>query len=238
MSAQSNTRRDFLRMALGASCLPWLYKSVFGSSYLTDEHTAWFRAAKFGMFIHWGPYSLASVEASWPIMRPGNWGISETDYRALPKRFNPSKWDPDHFIDLARMAGQQYMVFTTKHHDGFCMFDSSYTNYKITNTPYGKDIVQQLSSACKEVGMPLGFYYSPPDMHHPAFRDTSKPASTNWNGEPMRPEWPLYLDYMQLQLTELLTGYGPVVLVWFDGLNHQEKFAGIRYLDLIRKLQP
>jgi alpha-L-fucosidase len=86
--------------------------------------------------------------------------------------------------------------------------------------------------------MPLGFYYSPPDMHHPAFRDTSKLAKENWNGEPVRPEWPLYLDYMQLQLTELLTGYGPVVLIWFDGLNHQEKYGGIRFLDLIRKLQP
>ena len=86
--------------------------------------------------------------------------------------------------------------------------------------------------------MPLGFYYSPPDMHHPAFRDTSKLAKENWDGEPARPEWPLYLDYMQLQLTELLTGYGPVALIWFDGLHHQEKYGGIRFLDLIHRLQP
>jgi alpha-L-fucosidase len=86
--------------------------------------------------------------------------------------------------------------------------------------------------------MPLGFYYSPPDMHHPAFRDTTKLAKDNWNGEPIRPEWPLYLDYMQLQLTELLTNYGPAALIWFDGLNHQEKYGGVRFLDLIRKLQP
>ena len=86
--------------------------------------------------------------------------------------------------------------------------------------------------------MPLGFYYSPPDMHHPAFRDISRPASVNWRGEPMRPEWPLYLDYMQLQLTELLTRYGPVVLIWFDGLNEQQKYDGRRFLDLIHHLQP
>ena len=86
--------------------------------------------------------------------------------------------------------------------------------------------------------MPLGFYYSPPDMHHPAFRDTSKLAKENWDGQPARPEWPLYLDYMQLQLTELLTGYGPVALIWFDGLHHQEKYGGIRFLDLIHRLQP
>src|SRR5437879_13885909 len=83
-------------------------------------------------------------------MTPKPGGITEAEYVELPKRFNPQKFDAPAFVDLARSAGQQYMVFTTKHHDGFCMFDSSYTNYKITNTPYGKDIVQQLSSACKE----------------------------------------------------------------------------------------
>ena len=202
------------------------------------HRTAWFREAKFGMFIHWGPYSLASVEASWPIMKPSNWGISEADYRALPRRFNPVKYDPDHFIDLARTAGQKYMVFTTKHHDGFCMFDSSYTDYKITRTPYGKDIVHMLVEACARREMPLGFYYSPPDLNNPNYRDTSKPARDNWNGEPERPEWPLYLDYMDLQLTELLTRYGRVRDIWFDGLFHQEKYDGRRFLDLISRLQP
>jgi alpha-L-fucosidase len=231
------SRREFLKLALAASSLSLLPNLGFASAF-ADERTAWYRAAKFGMFIHWGPYSLASVEASWPIMRPTPGGISEADYRELPKRFNPTKFDPDALVDLARSAGQQYMVFTTKHHDGFCMFDTSYTDYKITNTPYGKDVVAQLSAACNQKSMPLGFYYSPPDMHHPAFRDTSKLAAENWNGEPTRPEWPLYLDYMQLQLTELLTKYGPVALIWFDGLHHQEKFDGIRFLELIRHLQP
>jgi len=115
------------------------------------------------------------------------------------------------------------MVFTTKHHDGFCMFDSAYTNHKITNTPYGKDIVAELAAAAKHSNMPLGFYYSPPDLYHPGFRDTSKLASVNWEGQPDRPEWPLYLDYMQLQLTELLTRYGPAALIWFDGLNQPEE---------------
>src|ERR1700756_1788467 len=238
MNAQSSTRRDFLRTALGVTFLSWLSSSGFASSFLTDEHTAHFRAAKFGMFIHWGPYSLASVEASWPIMRPTPGGITEAEYRALPARFNPTSFDPNAWIDLARSAGQQYMVFTTKHHDGFCMFDSSYTDYKITNTPYGKDIVKQLAAACDTRDMRLGFYYSPPDMHHPDFRDTSKPASTNWYGEPERPEWPSYLQYMQLQLAELLTRYGPAALIWFDGLGHQEKYDGQRFVKLIHSLQP
>lgn len=236
MSSYQTGRRDFIKLALAASSFPLVRHLAFASA--TGDRTAWYRNAKFGMFIHWGPYSLASVEASWPIMRPTAGGISEAEYRELPKRFNPTKFDPDAFVDLARSAGQQYMVFTTKHHDGFCMFDTSYTDYKITNTPYGKDIVAQLSTAARQADMPLGFYYSPPDMHHPGFRDTTKLAKDNWNGEPTRPEWPLYLDYMQLQLTELLTNYGPAALIWFDGLNHQEKYGGVRFLDLIRNLQP
>ena len=237
MTTHPHDRREFLKLALAASSLSFIPGLGFASGPAEDR-TAWYRNAKFGMFIHWGPYSLASVEASWPIMEPKPGGISEAEYRELPKRFNPTKFDPYAFVDLARAAGQQYMVFTSKHHDGFCMFDTSYTDYKITNTPYGKDIVRLLADACQERKMPLGFYYSPPDMHHPAFRDTSKLARENWNGEPARPEWPLYLDYMQLQLTELLTNYGPVVLIWFDGLHHQEKYGGIRFLELIRQLQP
>jgi alpha-L-fucosidase len=203
--------------------------------------TAWYHEAKFGMFIHWGPYSLASVEASWPIMTPQRTqfgAISEAEYRALPQRFNPAKFDPQAWVRLARAAGQRYMVFTTKHHDGFSMFDSAHTDYKITRTPYGKDILAQLAEACQAQKMPLGFYYSPPDMNHPGFRDTSKPAAANWNGEPERPEWASYLDYMDAQLRELLTNYGNVAILWFDGLRNQQKYRGERFHSLIRQLQP
>ena len=234
MSAHNLERREFIKLGLAASTLPLTPRFSFAG--LDEDRTAWYRNAKFGMFIHWGPYSLASVEASWPIMEPKG-EISEVDYRELPKRFNPIKFDPEAFVDLARSAGQKYMVFTTKHHDGFCMFDTSYTDYKITNTPYAKDIVALLSQACKKREMRLGFYYSPPDMHHPGFRDTSKLSKDTWNGQPERPEWPLYLDYMQLQLTELLTRYGPVALIWFDGLHHQEKYGGVRFINLIHELQ-
>ncbi len=203
-----------------------------------EKRTAWYREAKFGMFIHWGPYSVASVEASWPIMRPSKeFPITEQKYRSLPQEFNPSHFDPYALVALAKSAGQRYMVFTTKHHDGFCMFDSAYTNYKITNTPYRKDIVAQLAAACQRQNMPLGFYYSPPDMNHPAFRDTSQPASSNWNGEPTREVWPLYLHYMELQLRELLTRYDQVRIIWFDGLYNQRKFDGYRMLRAILEMQ-
>ena len=237
MSAYIRNRREFLKVAAAGSCLPALSQLGWAESMAYDR-TSWYRKAKFGMFIHWGPYSQASVEASWPIMVPKPGGITEADYRALAKTFNPTKFDPAAFVDLARSAGQEYMVFTTKHHDGFCNFDSAYTDYKITNAPYGKDIVAQLSKACADDGMPLGFYYSPPDMHHPGFRDTTKLTKENWHGEPQRPEWESYLQYMQLQLTELLTRYGPVVLVWFDGLNDQRKYDGQRVIQMIHDLQP
>ncbi len=203
-----------------------------------EDRTAWYREAKFGMFIHWGPYSLASVEASWPIMTPKPGMITEEEYRRLYKRFNPVNFDPKAWVRLAKAAGQRYMVFTSKHHDGFCMFDSLYTDYKITKTPYAKDITAELAAACKIEGMPLGFYYSPPDMNHPGFRDTSRPSSVNWHGEPCRPEWPLYLDYMELQLSELLTRYGDVAIVWFDGLGNPEKYNGGQFHRLIHGLQP
>ncbi len=222
MSAHLPSRRELLTMFAASPLAPMLLRAE-------TDYTAWYREAKFGMFIHWGPYSLASVEASWPIMQPSKeFPITEEQYRALPQQFNPTKFDAAAFVDLAKAAHQKYMVFTTKHHDGFCMFDSAYTDYKITNTPYKKDIAGLLAEACHSAGMPIGFYYSPPDMNHPAFRDTAKPARDNWNGEPTRSVWPLYLDYMELQLRELLTRYGDVVLIWFDGLHNQRKFDGER----------
>lgn len=202
------------------------------------ERTEWFRQAKFGMFIHWGPYSLASVEASWPIMRPGHWNITEAEYVNLYKRFNPTQFDPKAWVSLATDAGMRYMVFTSKHHDGFCMFDTALTDYKITKTPYGKDVTAMLAQAAHDANMPLGLYYSPPDMHHPGYRDTSKPVKDTWQGDPTRPEWATYLDYMDAQLRELLTQYGPIALIWFDGLYHQEKYKGEQAVALIHSIQP
>ena len=193
MMKSSCGRRAFLA-GMGSAAMAVGTRRLSALVGVTDR-IAWQREAKFGMFIHWGPYSVAGVEASWPILVP-NGEITEVEYRALPSRFNPVHFDPDAWVDIARRAGQRYMVFTAKHHDGFCMFDSEYTDYKITRTPYGKDIVRQLSDACRAKQMPLGFYYSPPDMNHPGYRDTSKLSATNYRGQPERPEWPLYLDYI------------------------------------------
>jgi alpha-L-fucosidase len=167
--------------------------------------------------------------------RPGD---TEEYYATLAPKFNPVRFDPDAWVKLAQDAGQRYIVFTTKHLDGFAMWDSLYTDYKITKTPYGKDIVKQLADSCQRAHMPLGFYYSVADMHHPDYRDTTKRISENWHGEPWRPEWPIYLDYIGLQLTELLTRYGPVAMIWFDGVSPVEEFDGNRFTRLIHELQP
>ncbi len=224
------------RLAVAALCLAALAQAA----ELPDERVRRYMSYKFGMFIHWGPYSLASVEASWPIMRPERKErgvISEAEYRLLPARFNPVKFDPKAWIRLAQEAGQRYMVFTSKHHDGFVMFDSAYTDYKISSTPYKKDLVAELAAACRAAGMPLGFYYSPPDMNHPGYRDIRKPSSANWRGEPTRAEWVTYLDYMEVQLRELLTRYGELAVVWFDGLGGGA-YDGLRFQKLVRELQP
>ncbi len=206
-----------------------------------DARLEQFNNWKFGLFIHWGVCSLASWENSWPLMRPLNKrrpGDTEEFYATLAPKFDPVKFDPDAWVKLAQDSGQRYIVFTAKHLDGFAMWDSLYTDYKITKTPYGKDIVKQLADACHRANMPLGFYYSVADMNHPDYRDTSKRISENWHGEPWRPEWPVYLDYVGLQLTELLTHYGPVAMIWFDGVAPLEEFDGRRFTRLIHELQP
>lgn len=211
-----------------------------------EGRLAWWREAKFGLFIHWGPYSVAGVEASWPIMAPElasaafgvQRGIGEDEYVALAQQFNPVDFDPRAWVRMAQGAGMRYVVFTAKHHDGFCMFDAPGTEYKITRTPYGRDVCAELAEACAEAGIRLCFYYSQPDMHHPGYRDTSKPVVENWLGEPGRPEWAGYLDYMEGHLRKLLTGYGPVGALWFDGLAGHAKYDPARFQRLVASLSP
>ncbi len=212
----------------------------------TQQRLAWYQKARFGLFIHWGAYSVAGVEASWPVMAPQlssamfgtQISIAEKEYVKLPEQFNPVDFDPDEWVRLAKEAGMRYIIITTKHHDGFCMFDAPGTDYKITNTPYGKDICLELSQACARAGMPLGFYYSPPDMHHPGYRDMRKPVAKNWTGEPKRKEWAEYLDHMESHIRKLLTGYGDVAVIWFDGLTNHGKYDPERFHKLVHELSP
>ena len=206
----------------------------------------WYLNAKFGLFIHWGAYTVAGAEASWPIMAPrlseAMFGtpstVSEEDYVKLAAQFNPKNFNAEEWVRIAQDTGMKYIIFTAKHHDGFCMFDAPGTDYKITNTDFGRDVCMELAEACKRAGMRLGFYYSPPDMHHYGYRDTSKPATKNWLGEPDRKEWSKYLDYMESHIRKLLTDYGDVSILWFDGLCNHAKYDTQRFHKLIHELSP
>jgi len=189
----------------------------------------WWREARFGLFVHWGPVSLKGTEIGWSRGgerrgRKGKGPIPVEVYDNLYKQFNPVKFDADEWVRTAKAAGMKYVVFTTKHHDGFSMFDSDLTEYKITNSPYGKDIVGQLAEACHKGGLRLGFYYSPPDWHHPDYRTDRHKK---------------YIDYLHGQIRELCTNYGKVSILWFDGLGGKaDDWNSPPLFKTIRDLQP
>lgn len=217
-----------------------------------------FDDAKFGMFVHWGAYAAAGVEASWPVMlgpelqhrfiealhrfgatdvempaRP----ISLEDYERLPERFDPAAFDPAAWVDLARAAGQRYVVLTTKHHDGFAMYDTKASDYGITHGPFGRDVTGELAAACADGGLGFGAYFSAPDFHHPGYRDLSRPLPTNFLGEPDRPAWSSFLDFMEQQVTEVATSYGELFSWWWD-IGFGDQWPLERFQGLVRELQP
>jgi alpha-L-fucosidase len=195
-----------------------------------DARMSWWREARFGMFVHWGPVSLKGTEIGWS-RDPGPNGarggsIPAAEYDALYEQFNPTRFDARRWVAVAQSAGMKYVVFTTKHHDGFCEFDSALTDYKITSpkSPFHRDVVKELADACHAAGMRLGFYYSQPDEHHPDYR-TQHHAR--------------YVEYLHGQVAELLTNYGRVDVLWFDGLGGSaEDWRADELFPRMRKLQP
>ncbi len=174
-----------------------------------DDRTQWFRDAKFGMFIHWGVYSMLGRHEWVREM----YHIPLSEYQYYVDNFNPTQFNPDEWVQLAMDAGVKYIVITSKHHDGFCIFDSKYTEYDIMHSRYGKDALGMLVKACKRRGMPIGFYYSIMDWHHPDYLprrswETDRPVEGA--------DFERYIEYMKNQLRELLEKYDPAIL-WFDG---------------------
>ena len=180
--------------------------------------TSLFTYNRFGMFIHWGIYSMAARH-EW-IRKYEQ--ISLEDYQKYFDHFDPDMFDPGEWAKAAREAGMKYFVITTKHHDGFCMWDTKYTDYKVTNTPYGKDILRQVVDAFRAEGLRVGLYYSLIDWHHPDFPiDQVHPMAEKIKGAERaainsRRDMKKYAQYMRDQVTELLTQYGPVDIIWFD----------------------
>jgi alpha-L-fucosidase len=195
-----------------------------------------FQDMKFGMFIHWGVYS---------VLGDGEWVFHERhlkvdEYNRLPAFFDPEKFDAATWVGLAKAAGMKYITITSRHHDGFAMFDSKVSDWNIVaRTPYKKDPLKMLADECHRQGIKLFFYYSQLDWHNP---DYFPRGQTNWNnGRPDHGDFNSYLDsYMDGQLTELLTNYGAIAGIWFDGM--WDKPDADWHLDktyaLIHKLQP
>jgi len=193
------------------------------SSYVTRKtpgDTSWFTKDRFGMFIHFGLYSMpARHEWIKKLER-----IEDDKYDTYFKYFNPDLYDPKEWARQAKAAGMKYAVLTTKHHEGFCLFDSKYTDYKSTNTPYGKDIVKEYVDAFRAEGLHVGFYYSLIDWHHPDFTvDIMHPRSDDENAESLNTgrDMKKYAEYMRNQVTELLTNYGKIDILWFDFSYHR-----------------
>ena len=182
------------------------------------EKTEVFRDAGLGLFIHWGPNSQLGTEISWPLFNADDEYIQK--YYALADGFSPDRFDPAKWARLAKLAGMEYVVFTAKHHDGFCMFDTAYSDFKITNTPYGRDIVKEVVDAFRKEGLLIGLYYSPGDYrYHYETNGPKIPVSmpTFWAREPFGPKKLGFLDYERGHVEELLTKYGDIFMLWFDG---------------------
>lgn len=188
------------------------------SSYATRPtpgDTAWFTRDRFGMFIHWGLYALPARH-EWVKTRER---MTDADYDRYFRRFDPDLFDPRDWARQAKAAGMRYAVLTAKHHEGFCLFDSQYTDYKATNTPAGRDLVREFSDAFRAEGLRVGFYYSLLDWHHPDFtidvhhprRDDPDARAQNEGRSMAR-----YCEYVRNQVRELLTGYGKIDVLWFD----------------------
>ena len=200
------------------------------------EARKWFRDAAFGLFIHWGVYSVLG-DGEWVMQHQQ---IPIQTYEKVPAFFNPIEFDPKEWVNMAKAAGMKYITITSKHHDGFAMFDSKVSDYDIVErTPYNKDVLKMLAEECQRQGIKLFFYYSQLDWHHPDYYPRGNTGG-RYTGRPDRGDWNTYLDYMDAQLSELLTNYGPIGGIWFDGMwdKRDAEWRLQKTYGLIHKLQP
>ncbi len=200
----------------------------------------WWREARFGLFIHWGLYAVPA--GAWNGKTDyGEWirtsaKIPLKEYESFVGKFNPSKFDPDAWVRMAKAAGMKYIVITTKHHDGFCLFDAKETDFNVMSTPFRKDVMKALADACRKEGMKICWYYSIMDWHHSDYLprrewETDRPDSGADFGR--------YVRYMKAEIKELLTNYGPIGVLWFDGEweSTWNTAYGKELYDYVRSLQ-
>lgn len=197
-----------------------------------DARLDWWRTSRFGMFVHWGPVSLKGTEIGWSRGAQ----IPVDEYDRLYQRFNPTNFDAGAWVRIAKEAGMRYLVLTSKHHDGFCLWNTQYTDYNIMNTPFHRDVVKELAEACRQQGIVFATYYSILDWHHPDY-PLGSPGGKSTKPSPNMDRYNIYLKN---QLAELIRNYGPLGILWFDG-EWESPWTHERAVDLaafLRRLQP
>ena len=205
------------------------------------DRLAWWREARFGMFVHFGLYSVPGGEWNGEFVGSHEWirnnaHIPHEEYIRLLGKFDPKGFDADAWVSLAREAGQRYLVITTKHHEGFSLFDSAVTDYDVMATPFRKDIMRDIAAACRRHDVRLGWYYSIMDWYHPDYLPRRDWEDRDASGA----DFDRYVAFMKAQLRELLTHYGDISILWFDGQwestwNHR---LGTSLYDYCRALAP
>jgi len=226
---RSTTRHILAALAVHTLALP-LVSPLTAAETVAPPNIQWWRDARFGMFIHWGPVSITGEEISFSRAKsnpyaPHGFGATPVDvYDNLYKQFNPVKFNADKWVAIAKSAGMRYIVLTAKHCDSFLLWDSKTDDYNIMNTPFGRDVVKELSTAANKAGIPFCVYFCPgdwkdPDCRHPQNNDR-------------------FVERMHAQLTELLTNYGKIPLIWFDFDGHPCPSKPEETATLVRKLQP
>lgn len=233
-------KKYFLSLAL-----IFVMANLSAQSKAVKPDVKWFEDARFGMFVHFGPYSVLG-DGEWVM---NNRPIKTNEYKRLQDFFNPQEFSAAEWVQIAKSAGMKYIAFTSRHHDSFSNWDTKQSDWNIMNTPYGKDIVRQLADECHKQGMKLVLYYSILDWMRSDYQyETGRTGKGS--GRTEKSDWNSYINFMKAQLTELLTNYGPIAGIWFDGhwdqTEHENRTDQTTYVDwhypeiyeLIHRLQP
>ena len=205
-----------------------------------EKRMEWYQDARFGMFIHWGLYSIPAR---------GEWvrsveEIPEEEYLPFMKEFDARDYNPNQWAKEAKAAGMKYVVLTAKHHDGFCLFDSKYTDYKVTNTPAGRDLIKEYVEALREEGLKVGIYFTLLDWHHPDYPhygDRIHPMRNHKECGNENRDFSRYTEYLYNQVEEICTNYGQIDIIWFDFSYDDmrgEKWGATKLINMVRSLQP
>lgn len=239
-------RRSFFQQLGGSAALGWLAANA--ASPGLDRQPAgassegmpepfgdgrnWFLQKRFGMFAHWGLYAIPG----WHEQHQWRRRVPRKEYVKLAKQWNPTKFDPEQWLDLLEETGMKYLTVTTKHHDGFCLFDSQLTSFHSVNTPYKKDIIGLLADACHKRKLPLCLYYSIADWNHPNYPNQGRHHELPGPEDQDQPNWDAYMEFLKGQIRELCTNYGEIHGIWWD--MNVPKHVDPSVNAMIRQLQP